>query len=239
MKLVKLILIIAAFTTNLNAQEAEYEKLEKITSMGNLENFITFYYTSPKPKLVPNAILFIRDKNLTSNSNLERHFVPFFGEVFKNNEENIPIWFESLTKLSDDDIFIFSQALLWSDSKYSKLTIENLLKKTKNKELINSINNISNEMKPMNLLEVEISSAEQLDMLWNSFFATGNEKFIEKILLTSEIANKPLNQIIISQTARWSIKANSKVHTKVRDFCNKNKKNYSENINLFLQSISE
>ncbi len=65
--------------------------------------------------------------------------------------------------------------------------------------------------------------ARKLDIWWASFFATGEEVYLDKILLfAGEDINKAKGrQIIIIGAAGWSFKANCKQHKAVRSFAEK------------------
>ncbi|WP_419769568.1 MAG: hypothetical protein ACNI3C_09500 [Candidatus Marinarcus sp.] len=61
----------------------------------------------------------------------------------------------------------------------------------------------------------------KLDMWWASYFATGDEKYLHKILLYAgeELPGKDnVSKLLIIGAATWSFKSNCKQHKSVRDF---------------------
>lgn len=70
----------------------------------------------------------------------------------------------------------------------------------------------------------------KLDIWWASYFATGNEEYLHKILLYAgeELPGKEnVSKLLIIGAATWSFKSNCKQHKSVRDFAFKMSKNSS------------
>jgi hypothetical protein len=68
-----------------------------------------------------------------------------------------------------------------------------------------------------------IVNPTKLDIWWVSYFATGDEKYLYKILLYAgeelpEQKKKNVSKLLIIGAATWSFKSNSQQHKSVRDF---------------------
>ncbi|MBM9548347.1 hypothetical protein JWG40_15075 [Leptospira sp. 201903074] len=232
------IIFIYGMSLSLFAEESKVLTLNKISSANDLNIFLKYYYTNPNLELVPKAMKYIRDQKLNENKDLERHFVPFFAEIFRTNDEQIPIWFKNLTPLSNDDIYNFAHSMYLAGGKNGKIEIQNFLKSTNNEELKQVLTKLSSNTNPIDLKTVPLTDAVFLDMLWSSFFATGDVDFLDKLILATETNKNSINEVLIFSAARWSVKANAKEHKKIYDYCVSKNGKYSDDINAFLLEIS-
>ncbi len=65
-----------------------------------------------------------------------------------------------------------------------------------------------------------IISPQALDMLWATFFATGDERVVRRIISVLQLSkdNKSA-EALIGTSALWSLKSNAKQHEKVMAIC--------------------
>ncbi|XDD46635.1 hypothetical protein AB3N60_00660 [Leptospira sp. WS39.C2] len=236
-KTIFLLFFLSSLFISLFAQEIKYNSLTKIGTHEDFQQFMKYYYTNPKVELIPSALAFIRDQKINANKENERHIVPFFAQIFKTNDDKIPTWFAELSDLSDDDKFIFAHAMFLSEGTHGKKEILKFSESTENDELKQVFTKLSGNRKPMDLRTVDITNPVYLDMLWSSFFASGDISYLEKLLLATETKKKSIEEVLIFSAARWSMKANAQEHKKVFDFCVKNKGKRSKDINLFLEDF--
>lgn len=233
-----LIFICSCFIS-LDAQEIKYNSLTKIATHSDLNAFMSYYYTNPKVELNPSAINFILEKKLNADKENERHIVPFFAQIFKVHDDKIPVWLGDLNHLSDDDKFIFAHAMFLSQGVNGKKEILKYLKSTENEELKQVFTKLSSDRKPIDLRSIPLTKPVYLDMLWNSFFATGDVTFLDKLLLATETKKKSIDEVLIYSAARWSFKSIAQNHKKVFEFCIKNKGKHTKDINEFLAEFEE
>ncbi len=74
----------------------------------------------------------------------------------------------------------------------------------------------------------EISSPAILDMLWANFMATGDERYVKRIITASPWLDSPgvsTEKKIISGAARWSLTANARQHKRVLQICMRERDN--------------
>ncbi|MBL0954780.1 MAG: hypothetical protein IBJ01_08455 [Leptospira sp.] len=238
-KTIFLLIFLSSFFVSLFAQEFKYNALTSIESHENFQQFMKFYYTNPKSILIPSAINFIIDQKINETKENERHIVPFFAQIFRTHDDKVPEWFANITKLSDDDKFIFAHAMFLSEGNNGKKEIQKFLESTENEELKQVFTRLSDNRKPIDLRTVTLTNPVYLDMLWSSFFASGDVSYLEKLLLATETKKKTIEEVLIFSAARWSMKANAQEHKKVFDFCIKNKGKHTKDINLFLEDFIE
>jgi len=74
--------------------------------------------------------------------------------------------------------------------------------------------------RPYIVLTMPIISTQALDMLWATFFATGDGKAVQRIISIIHLSNDGKGKgAIIGASALWSLKSNAKQHKKVMDIC--------------------
>ena len=110
-----------------------------------------------------------------------------------------------------------SEKYNWSiqDTFFKKQALEILQEKSKLAKFINDDNAVN---------------PTKLDIWWASYFATGDEKYLHKILLYAgeELPGKDnISKLLIIGAATWSFKSNCKQHKSVRDFALKMSNNSS------------
>ena len=60
----------------------------------------------------------------------------------------------------------------------------------------------------------------KLDIWWSSFFATGDDVYLQKIMLYAGLDRngKQINDLLVIGAATWSFKANCRQHIAVKSF---------------------
>ncbi len=109
-----------------------------------------------------------------------------------------------------------SEKYNWSilDAFFKKQSLEILQGKSRLAKFINDDN---------------IVNPAKLDLWWASYFATGDEKYLNKILLYAgeELPKGDTSKLLVIGAATWSFKSNCKQHKSIRDFALKMSKDSS------------
>ncbi len=100
------------------------------------------------------------------------------------------------------------------DTFFSKQSLEILQGKSKLAKFINDDSAVS---------------PAKLDIWWASYFATGDDQYLHKILLYAgeEMPKGDTSKLLVTGAATWSFKSNCKQHKSVRDFALKMSKDNS------------
>ena len=93
------------------------------------------------------------------------------------------------------------------------------------------------ESTPDEIISVAPLSPAKNDMNWACFFATGDAKYLNNILLSLEYLDERLDlqKYLSAASAKWSLASNSKTHTKVRMALEKMREQGSKT----MQSVAE
>jgi hypothetical protein len=162
------------------------EKPHGVTTLNDLEVFVQTYYLHPQPELVPQAIVFIGSNSVLSNHGTSQ--LP--TEVFFSK-----LFRDNPSRMAD-----------W------KKVIDNQPSETKDiflKALENS---------PEQLIATADDGMVKNDLNWAAFFASGDLSYVEHIVAQLQYLGEreDMNRFLAAGSAKWSLSANAKSHTKVR-----------------------
>ena len=146
---------------------------------------------------------FYQDPSESNFTSIQKAMVKFQDEIQERNRQNgiMNLSATFLSRASQENEFPLD-----GDGPIFELANE-IINESDTNETAKFINDDSN------LLPAKI------DVWWVSFYATGDEKYLEQIL-TQTLANEDEGGIktVIANSARWSFKSNCKQHSKVHEF---------------------
>ncbi len=190
-------------------------------SDNEFDEWMTFYYQHPSPNRIPTALVYYCNSPMYI-SNATIPVEAFFSALFKkdttsmqktfdavslNNSENAKIMFINilfLTNTSDSKILIKKIQGIWKSDRVQKIITQ---------QMAQSHND---------LYAISIDSPLILDMLWTSFFATGDSLPVQRIISVLHLSRDGHGEeIIVGGAAQWSLKSNARQHPKVLEICKK------------------
>lgn len=159
----------------------------EITTDGELNNFITYYYLNPRPSEVPQALrYFLTSTSLSESKKNDGHLFDlmsyFFGRLAEINP-NLLREYEKFYDSADEvgKLFLLSVFRVYNDEK-----VENFLKE--------KLGVASQQVRPI-IQEIlskpplgrksflrDVKNYNQLDFLWFDFFITGDKEPIIKLI---------------------------------------------------------
>lgn len=197
---------------------ADTEK-DRFVSENDFDNWVTHYYLSPQPELLPYALKYFCKSNMYNNKVI-LPMMSFFVAALKGNDTLLKKTYIELEQDSTTREKIFFLDILWliNDTESRKL-IENARAGWIDDDIQGKIKQ-QNKSRPYNVLIMPIISTQALDMLWATFFATGDEKAVQRIISVIHFSKDGKGEgAIIGASALWSLKSNAKQHKKVMDIC--------------------
>jgi hypothetical protein len=183
--------------------------------LADWETWITFYYANPQPRRTVAAMRFF-----SARGDLERNPQPiavFFGQVFAQNPKSVPFWVDDLRALPDEAHFVTALALWFSRVPDRDALLERLGEGGSTR-VTHYVALVKSDVAP-DLTTIEVRQAVELDMLWASFFATGDTRFLEPIVRVIPPYMEPGSKAPLPAGARWSLASNSVAHSTVLEFC--------------------
>jgi hypothetical protein len=190
------------------------------SNAADLGNWITYYYMHPQPDDIPARVREMAALGAFRKQSDDAPMVAFLAEVFRQNPNRIAGWFESLQNTSGD---VRSAIILaaWESKTKEGTSVLNALGAQKEQDFALQIR----KQKPIDLAKDQIDSPAFLDMLWATFFASGNAWPVVRIigvLSWKEPAEGVANRtgvILIIGAARWSLSSNAFQHRRVYEIC--------------------
>lgn len=176
--------------------------------------FITYYYRAPEPMLVPPVIQTFSDAGLLADERNHPGLLAFLTRVLADNPEQAPKIVEELGFLNAPESLLLWSAVRWSGMAGG----DELIAKAADaapQEWHEAIRNLTTWAAP-SLLANPPASPSHLDMLWSAFYASGDAKYVEHIILALKGQEATSEQeAVVSENAGWTLAANSFQHRRV------------------------
>src|SRR6185437_9409080 len=182
-----------------------------INSTQDVIQWMTYYYLHPQPDLLVPAIEYA-----DSNGLIEKGQAPltaFVSRVFAQNPSRIAGWTKQLESLSPQGKPMLWSALWWSNTVEGKQSLEELMKSLTDKQATEVLQQMAHPATPIEQLDVK--TAEVLDELWGAFSATGDEKYVNRLISVLPWQydhGTDYMRMTIGSAARWSLTSNAQQH---------------------------
>jgi hypothetical protein len=192
---------------------------KSITTQEQLNEWMMHYYEHPRPDLTVSSVEFMANSGELSNKGAQPPIGAFLSQVFVQNSESVAQWQAQLRNGPDDQGKILALALWMSDIRDSLSFLKALASGSSD-----SVGEYAKGLlasRPPDLLRDDVASAGFLDMLWGSFFATGDAKYVQRIISTLPLAKTEgdVQKKLIGAAAQWSLTSNTTQHTRVMEIC--------------------
>lgn len=205
-----------------------------------LSQWLTYYYKHPHSAQDVENINKMFQSGFFNKSSAVAPLVMFLAEFFRQNETSLIGWEKSLHEIPQNEGFYLLHSL-WQANTDNTLKILNNWPDIKSEGIIEKIK----ERPPVDLKTIEINSSAILDMLWATFMASGDTLYVERIVSSlslptdSEEKDKRLNNLLIVNTAKWSLSSNAVQHELVFKTCQKFTDSGNPNIKQAISEILE
>ncbi|HNM52479.1 MAG TPA: hypothetical protein PKN86_22340, partial [Candidatus Obscuribacter sp.] len=207
------------YSTSGSATHEPTAPVKEIKTSYDLQIWQTYYYLFPEPALLVSAVKRMEADGTFDSLGSSPPACAFLASVFAQNADKIAAWVEELRCLSPEHReLILPVALKWSGNEKAidlagKITGGDNI-------LLRELGSLS--LAPDKLDKLKIDSPSHLDMLWGCFMASGDRRYLEKIMSVLPWLRKKdveLSQIIIAGAAEWSLTSNCYQHKKVMQIC--------------------
>ena len=149
-----------------------------IKSSQDLVQWMTYYYLHPQPELLAPAVLYADSTGLLAQG--QAPLTAFVSRVFAQNPDKIPGWVAELQPLSSKGKKIIWSALWWSGTVQGKDQLSKMLLTLPQKDQDVVMAQMAQPAEPIE--HMEIRSPEVLDELWGAFSATGDDKYVTRLM---------------------------------------------------------
>ncbi len=211
--------------------------VKAINSVDDLSRWMTYYYLHPQPELVVAAIKLADQNNLLEGDSVAP-FQGFLSRVFERNPEQISVWFQDLGSIKDTSKTVVLTAVWWSNTAEGKTVLDNIANSMPEKAKVEFRKQIDKKAEDLDKMAIE--SPDILDILWGAYSATGDEKYVKRLmtpLCWGEKDTKDLNRLMISSAASWSLTSNLEQHPKVKEICQKVRSDNENGLKPYMEKV--
>jgi hypothetical protein len=211
--------VVASSPPSLAAPSDFEQRVPKaINTAQDLNQWLTYYYLHPQPDLVVPATLLAEKKGFLASDN-GGPYMAFLSLVFAKNPTRVGSWIQQLDAIPPKDRPMLWTALYWSHTPEAQKLLDQIIKTLPEKTRKSLIEQVAKP--PVPIESVDVTSPAVLDMLWGAFFATGDDKYVKRMISTLpwESQNKDLTRMQVAASARWSLTSNAEQHSRVLKIC--------------------
>ena len=187
------------------------ETLTALHSSKDLWQWMTYYYLSPTPDLTLAAMHLLEEEEAFDKENALPPISSFLSRIFLQNPEKIQQWI-SQAQISEEH----KKEVLPLVLRLTRLPAAIAEAETIEKAIPSAERVVTHlDLSPDKLDTFYISAASDLDMLWGCFLATGDRRYVAKIITTVPWSKKltgSINKIVIGAAAVWSLTSNAQQH---------------------------
>ena len=187
----------------------------------DFDHFVSHYYQKPEPeRVVPSLRFMAQDLGLPSAEASERSgLVAFYGAIFRQDQGPATSRFQDLPALAERSPEFLFRVLWFANTPEARSLLEALgpppgsVRRGQWEEL--------RKAAPPDPLTMEIIDPGAIDVFWGSFFATGDEHFVERVIGALALLRSEHDalKIRIGASAETSLVSNARQHEKVMEIC--------------------
>jgi tetratricopeptide (TPR) repeat protein len=178
-----------------------------------------FYYQNPQPGMIPSLL-----PELQKQGNLDlAHMAAagFLAQVFHDHPDRLDEWAPAIWKLDDKARAYVWLSLWFSRTEPAMKLLHDAVRKEKSPDAATLSSLIEGTALPLEECEVKVAAI--LDLLWGSFYATGRQEYIARIIdclpWSLKTGKEDVQQMAIGKVAEWSLRENARVHPRVLALC--------------------
>ena len=194
---------------------------EKFSDAQTLSRWITYYYVSPQPQRVGEAIRAASSKGFMNEGKNAPPFIGFVAGALHKTPAIAPSLVETLGSLRKADQPVVILGIWYSGHPQAKDILQRLSKsRPAHKELIARL--LANA--PLGVLDLPLEQGPWvLDTLWGYFMATGDDAPVARIITALPWVNVrgDVPRLLVGGAARWSLVSNAIQHERVMAVCRK------------------
>lgn len=195
------------------------KSIDRITTNDQLSEWLNYYYVHPRPDLVVSAMQFMSTQGKLREANAKTPFCVFLANVFAANTAKVETWFGELRSGPEDQKSALALVLWMTDTKGSEGLLKSLSREG-SPAFQKYVNELAADDHRPDLLHDEINSPGFLDALWVSFLASGDERYVKRVISALPLINdSDIWRMLIGGAAKWSLASNAFQHPKVMQIC--------------------
>lgn len=207
------------------------------------DRWIRFYYQDPQPNQLAEWLAKMVDDGAPTNKNQFYPVFTFTSQILRQHPELANNLVEKLSSYDEEDRAFLALILWHGKIPDAKLIIE------KNLSLPNEVISKITSVLPYNPIDHPVTTPSDMDMLWATFMATGNEQAVNRIIdyLSTPVSSKKaaekskedfITEVYLS-AAEWSLESNGRQDPNVAEIIKNRFKESDDDMKAKLTPIIE
>jgi hypothetical protein len=187
----------------------------------DFDHFVSHYYQKPEPeRVVPSLRFMAQDLGLPAAEASERSgLVAFYGAIFRQDGGSAPSRLQDLSALAERSPEFLLRVLWFANTPEARSLLEALGPPpgSPHREQWEELRRAA----PPDPLTMEIADAGAIDVFWGSFFATGDPRYVGRVIGALALLRSEHDalKIRIGASAEMSLVSNARRHEKVLEIC--------------------
>ncbi len=206
-------------SNNVMSQNELICSIQDIKTEADLSNWSQYYYLHPRPDLTIKALLFAEKEGFLDNRDACLPLIALTSQIVRQNPKQLPAWVQELNPMKTEHKKLIWKALWQSNTAESRSAANLLAQDFPINERPPLLTQSSPSPQPIEKIEL---SPPVLDMLWANFFATGDERYVVRIMSALPYLRKETldtSKMITAGVASWSLASNAHQHKRVMSIC--------------------
>ncbi|MBX9879549.1 MAG: hypothetical protein K2Y22_13895 [Candidatus Obscuribacterales bacterium] len=197
--------------------------VKEIKTIDDLSRWMNYYYLHPQPELMITAVDYIQ-KNKLARPDARNSLIAFFSQLIAQNPQRLAAWTEHFKSMDDNMKGVLWTAMWQADTPESKKQLA-VLTKSLNPEMQKATSKLPAAIA---IEKMPIDGPAVLDRLWSCFCATGDDRYVKRIIEvlpppntngSAKVTGSVASDMMRAGAAKWSLTSNAHKHKKVMVIC--------------------
>jgi len=220
-----LVMVVAA-SAWADARPELLKDVKVINTDAAASEFIDFYYLHPRPDLTLSALQYFSRNRMLERNTLLAPFSGFLSQVFRKNPEIAAQCARGLNSPAERKLLVYA---VWLSGLENAPDLLKTIATGAPAEIGELVKQFTFQVPP-DMLADPIRSPGSIDALWGAFFATGDRRYVEKVLSVLPWLEDKRDQdrSEIGSAAGWSLATNAAKQPAVLEILQQNAKTAPE-----------
>jgi hypothetical protein len=193
--------------------------IQNIKTAADFEQWCTYYYLYPQPDLTVKALLSAEKSGMFDKRTAQVCLIAISSQIFRENPKQLSTWIKELSPMTTEHKKLIWKALWQANTIESRKEANVIAQQFPEKNRPPELTQFTPNPHPIESMEL---SPAVLDMLWASFFITGDERYVERIMAALPGLRQgqyDASKAYIAGAAKWSLASNAHQHKRVMSIC--------------------
>lgn len=205
---------------------------------GAPDRFFTYYYLRPRPEIFVKMVHDLAAEWQLDAASNRMKLASMFAEVFRQNPDKVEQWVDQFQDLMPKQLKVIWYSLGLSNIEQSRAILRKLAESAtdSDKRFVDRLLALS----PPDAFTMEVKGEDDLDLLWGTFFAGGDERCVVRVIGLLELADwtqPDVKRRFFGSKVRDSLAGQAWVHSRVLEICRNQHQTQGEVVKKWLGDV--